>query len=45
MDGVRIKVVSHFALIYEYSKIELRILAIFDTRQNPSKLDQIIKKV
>ena len=39
--NVRIKFVSHFSLIYEYSESELRILTIFDTRQDPRKLDRI----
>lgn len=43
MKGVRLKLVSHFALIYEYSEKELRILSIFDTRQNPKKLDDILE--
>lgn len=42
--SIRIKFVSHFALIYETTESELFVLSIFDTRQNPNKLDNIISK-
>ena len=41
--NIRIKFVSHFALIYRYEKDILYVLSVFDTRQNPDKVDQIIK--
>jgi len=41
-EKIRVKFVNHFALIYEYSETQLDILAIFDTRQNPKKLDKIV---
>ncbi len=41
-NEIRIKFASHFALIYEYNEIELFVLSIFDTRQNPDKLEKII---
>ena len=42
--GIRIKFVSHFALIYEATETQLSDLSIFDTRQNPDKLEKIIMK-
>ena len=41
-QNIRIKFVSHFALLYEIRKSELHLLTIFDTRQDPDKLEQII---
>ena len=41
---VRVKLVKHFAIIYEHSNTELKVLAIFDTRQNPRKMDKLINK-
>lgn len=38
-EPIRIKFVSHFAIIYEASDTKLEVLTIFDTRQNPDKLD------
>ena len=43
VDQVRIKFVSHYAILYEYSKTELRVLCIFDTRQDSEKFDRIIE--
>jgi len=34
---IRVKFISHFAMLYEYSDTELRVLTIFDTRQDPEK--------
>ena len=44
-NEIRIKFVSHFALIYETTESELQVLSIFDTRQNPNKLEEIITKL
>ncbi len=41
-ENIRIKVVKDYLLIYEFTK-ELRILSVFDTRQNPNKLKNILK--
>jgi len=40
--GVRIKFVSHYALIYEYNSELLIIHTIFDSRQSPDKLDSLL---
>lgn len=40
-NGIRIKFASHFALIYEFNQNELFVLSIFDTRQDPDKLEII----
>jgi len=42
-EGIKIKFVSHFALIYEFTESELHLLSIFDTRQNLVKLQKIIE--
>ncbi len=42
-ENIRIKVVRDYILIYEFTDIELRILSIFDTRQNPEKRKKIIE--
>ena len=41
-NGIRIKFASHYAIIYEFNEDELFVLAIFDTRQSPDKLERII---
>jgi len=41
-ENIRLKFVSHFALIYEAKQSQLHLLSIFDTRQNPDKLEEII---
>lgn len=41
--SIRIKFVSHFALISDYDDNTLRIMGIFDNRQNPSRLKKIIE--
>jgi len=43
-ENVRIKVVKDYLFIYEFTTEELRILSIFDTRQNPCKLTKILDK-
>ncbi len=42
-ENIRIKVVKDYLLIYEFTTKELRILSVFDTRQNPNKLKNILK--
>jgi toxin YoeB len=39
---IRVKFVNHYAMIYKVEVQEIQILSIFDTRQSPKKLDQII---
>ena len=41
--NIRIKFISHFALIYRFEKEELYVLTIFDTRQNPGKMNKILQ--
>lgn len=43
-ENVRIKFISHYAIIYESTEFELKVYSIFDTRQNPNKLKTIIEK-
>ena len=42
-ENIRIKVVRDFILIYEFTTNELRILSVFDTRQDPDKLKKNIQ--
>src|SRR6056297_919703 len=42
--GIRVKFVSHFALIYKISTNNIQVLAIFDTRQNTEKFEQIVEE-
>lgn len=42
--GIRIKSIGHFAIIYRPTAEELIILAIFDTRQNPDKVNKILDR-
>jgi toxin YoeB len=44
IENVRVKIVRDYMMVYKSTASELQILAIFDTRQNPDKLDEIIKK-
>lgn len=37
-EKARMKIVKDYFLIYEFDDKELRILSIFDTRQDPAKL-------
>jgi toxin YoeB len=41
-ENIRVKFVSHFALIYKVAQYEIQILSIFDSRQNPEKLEEIL---
>ncbi len=43
-ENIRIKFVSHFAIIYKSTEKELLIMGVFDTRQNPNKLVKILKE-
>ena len=43
-ENIHIKFVSHYAIIYEAIDSELRVHAVFDTRQNPQKMDTIINE-
>ncbi|MEP6556570.1 MAG: type II toxin-antitoxin system RelE/ParE family toxin [Ferruginibacter sp.] len=42
-DSVRIKIVKEYLLIYEFTETSINILSIWDGRQDPSKLDNILK--
>jgi plasmid stabilization system protein ParE len=41
-EKARIKIIKDYFIIYEFDDIELRILSIFDTRQDPTKFKKII---
>ena len=40
---VRIKIVKEYLLIYEVTETSINILSICDGRQNPTKLEDILK--
>ena len=40
---VRIKIVKDYLILYEESKTRIFILSIWDSRQDPDKLDKILK--
>lgn len=40
---IRVKVVRDYLIVYEDSNTLISILTIWDSRQNPKKLEQIIK--
>lgn len=42
-DTVRIKIIKEYLLIYEVTKTSIHILSIWDGRQDPSKLEDILK--
>ena len=42
-DSVRIKIVKEYLLIYEVTETSIIILLIWDGRQDPSKLEDILK--
>ncbi|HLO44773.1 MAG TPA: type II toxin-antitoxin system RelE/ParE family toxin [Leadbetterella sp.] len=42
---VRIKISGKYLIIYENLEIEIRILAIWDSRQNPVKFEKLLKKL
>ena len=41
--SVRIKIVKQYLLIYEVTETSINILSIWDGRQDPSKLEDILK--
>jgi toxin YoeB len=41
--SVRIKIVKEYLLIYEVTETSINILSIWDGRQDPSKLEDILK--
>ena len=41
--SVRIKIIKEYLLIYEVSETSIIILSIWDGRQDPSKLENILK--
>ena len=43
MENIRIKIVRDYLVVYEYAKTKIYILAIWDSRQNPEKLKNILK--
>ena len=43
VDSVKIKIVKDYLLIYEVTETSINILSIWDGRQNPSKLEDILK--
>ena len=40
--AVRVKVVKEYLIVYEESDTHLAILSIWDTRQDPEKLDKVL---
>ena len=42
-DSIRIKIVKDYLLIYEVTETSINILSIWDGRQDPSKLEDILK--
>ena len=40
---VRIKIVKEYLLIYEVTETSINILSVWDGRQHPSKLEDILK--
>jgi toxin YoeB len=42
-ESVRIKIVKDYLLIYEVTETSINILSIWDGRQDPSKLEDILK--
>jgi plasmid stabilization system protein ParE len=43
-SNARAKIVKNYIIIYDFNEYELDILTIWDTRQNPIKLEQRLKK-
>ncbi|WP_439131447.1 type II toxin-antitoxin system RelE/ParE family toxin [Polaribacter sp.] len=37
-DGIRIRVVKHFQLVYRITDVTIEVLTVWDSRQNPKKL-------
>ena len=42
--NVRFKIVRDYLLFYEEMKDRIEILLVWDSRQNPDKLDKLLKK-
>ncbi len=42
-DSIRIKIVRDYLMIYEVTENSINILSIWDGRQDPSKLEDILK--
>ena len=42
-DSIRIKIVKDYLLIYEITETSINILSVWDGRQDPSKLEEILK--
>ena len=42
-DSLRIKIVKDYLLIYEVTETSINILSIWDGRQDPAKLDDMLK--
>jgi toxin YoeB len=42
-NSIRIKIVKDYLLIYEVTETSINILSIWDGRQDPSKLEDILK--
>ncbi len=42
LDKVRVKIVRDYLMVYKFTDTEVQILSIFDTRQNPEKLEDFI---
>jgi toxin YoeB len=43
-SNTRVKVVKDYFIIYVFNELEVDILIIWDTRQNPIKLERQLKK-
>lgn len=42
IENVRVKIVRDYLLVYRNTEIEIQILAIFDSRQNPDSFENIL---
>ncbi|MBI3195783.1 MAG: type II toxin-antitoxin system RelE/ParE family toxin [Ignavibacteriae bacterium] len=43
-DYVRVKVVRDYLILYEDTNQQINILSIWDSRQNPEKLDELLNR-
>ena len=43
IENIRVKIVRDFVIVYRSSESELQVLSIFDTRQNPDALEEIVE--
>lgn len=43
-SNTRVKIVRNYYIIYDFNDLEVDILIIWDTRQNPNKLEQRLEK-